>query len=161
MYRLILGLLLAGCVADTPQSGFRPTSAPIFSNAVLQNPRLVGRWQQVADFAAAGAAACNSGGAEITSGSDGLQIAARLCLAGRSTSISGPMQNVGPGRFSVPGQVPWWVLWADDGYRTLVIGTPSGAFGFILNRDGALPADRARAAREVLDWNGYDLARLR
>ena len=44
--------------------------------------------------------------------------------------------------------------------RTLVIGTPSGEMGFILNRDGRLPADRLAAAREILEWNGYDLERL-
>jgi apolipoprotein D and lipocalin family protein len=55
----------------------------------------------------------------------------------------------------------WWVLWADVGYRTLAIGTPSGRFGFILNRGGDLPADRMRAAREVLEWNGYGIGRLR
>ena len=59
------------------------------------------------------------------------------------------------------GQQPWWVLWADTDYRTLVIGTPSGAFGFVLNRGGLLPEDRLRSAREVLAWNRYDLALLR
>ena len=55
----------------------------------------------------------------------------------------------------------WWVLWVDADYRTLAVGTPDGRFGFILNRDGALPPDRLAAAREILEWNGYDLARLR
>jgi apolipoprotein D and lipocalin family protein len=31
----------------------------------------------------------------------------------------------------------------------------------ILNRSGDLPADRLKAAREVLEWNGYDLGRMR
>jgi apolipoprotein D and lipocalin family protein len=51
------------------------------------------------------------------------------------------------------------VLWADADYRTLVIGTPDGSFGFILNR-GGFPADRLKAAREILAWNGYDLTQL-
>ena len=44
--------------------------------------------------------------------------------------------------------------------RTLVIGTPDGSFGFILNRGGPLPSDRLAAAREILDWNGYDTRNL-
>ena len=70
------------------------------------------------------------------------------------------MQPVGPGRFQVPGQpAPWWVLWADVDYRTLVIGSPDGRVGFMINR-GGFPADRIIAAREILDFNGYDLKRL-
>ncbi len=52
------------------------------------------------------------------------------------------------------------MLWVDEGYRTAVIGTPDGSFGFVLNRDAAIPADRMEAARRVLDFNGYDLAQL-
>ena len=52
------------------------------------------------------------------------------------------------------------MLWADADYRTLVIGTPNGRLGFILNR-GAISADRLVAAWEILDWNGYDLRQLR
>jgi apolipoprotein D and lipocalin family protein len=161
MYRLITLLLLAGCAATTPAEGFRYPGKQIYSNAVLENARLAGRWVQVAEFATADAAQCKLGGAELTQTPTGLTLAARLCLNGTSTSFSGPLRASGPGRFSPPKGEPWWVVWADVGYRTLVIGTPSGRFGFILNRDGGLPEDRLRAAREVLEWNGYNLAMLR
>jgi apolipoprotein D and lipocalin family protein len=163
MYRLIALAVLAGCVAKSPSpsAGFRDTSAQIYSNAVLENQRLAGRWVQVAEFANQGAADCRFGGADISDTGSGLAIAARLCLDGVSTAFSGPLALAGPGRFAPRTGAPWWVLWADVGYRTLVIGTPSGGFGFILNRGGDLPSDRLRAAREVLAWNGYDLSRLR
>ena len=74
-----------------------------------------------------------------------------------------PVTPAGPGRFrrsdGQPGEA-FWVLWVDEGYRTAVIGTPDGSFGFVLNRDAAIPADRMEAARRVLDFNGYDLAQL-
>ncbi|NEX45770.1 lipocalin family protein [Pseudotabrizicola algicola] len=150
-------LALAACAA--PQAPpvtapFRPASAPIWSNAQLDLARLVGRWQQSASFAPAGSR-CTPGGAEIGGRPGALTIAARLCLAGRQVQISGPMPATGPGRFMVDGQA-WWVIWADTDYRTLAIATPSGAFGFILSRGGALSADRLAAAREIFDFNGYD-----
>jgi len=37
---------------------------------------------------------------------------------------------------------------------------PSGRAGWILNRDPQIPSDRLAAAREILDFNGYDLSRL-
>jgi len=52
------------------------------------------------------------------------------------------------------------VLWVDEGYRTAVVGAPNGRSGWILNRDPQIPADRLAAAREILDFNGYDLSRL-
>ncbi len=163
MYRLMALLLLAGCVAKAPTSvtGFRDPSKQIYSNAVLENAKLVGQWRQVAEFAVADAPPCRLGGAEITPASNGLDVKANLCLNGVSTPFNGALRPSGPGRFTAPDGEPWWVIWADVGYRTLVVGTPSGRFGFILNRDADLPEDRLRAAREVLEWNGYTLARMR
>ncbi len=132
----------------------------MYSNAVLEPSRLVGRWVQVADFSTK-SGSCAPGGVEVSKAAMGLAVAYRLCLSGNVVQGSGAMVPDGPGRFGVPGQPgPWWVLWADADYRTLVIGTPNGRLGFILNRDGALPPDRLVAAREILDWNGYDLRRL-
>lgn len=154
-------LLLAACVAapTTVMVGrYRPAEAAIYSSAVLEPARLAGRWQQVAGFGATG---CPPGVVEISRADNGLQISYRLCQAGGLAQGQGVMQPDGPGRFGVPGQPgPWWVLWADGDYRTLVIGTPNGRLGFILNR-GAISADRLVAAREILDWNGYDLRQLR
>jgi apolipoprotein D and lipocalin family protein len=78
-----------------------------------------------------------------------------LCLADGVNSGSSAMQSGKPGRFAIEGSDDWWVLWADADYRTLVIGTPSGRFGFVLNRDPALPPDRLQAVRDILRFNGY------
>ncbi|OZA12383.1 MAG: hypothetical protein B7Y02_07410 [Rhodobacterales bacterium 17-64-5] len=48
----------------------------------------------------------------------------------------------------------------DEGYRTLAIGTPDGSFGFVLDR-GPAAADRMTAARQIFDFNGYDVSALR
>ncbi|MFC3180717.1 lipocalin family protein [Cypionkella sinensis] len=160
MYRLIALLLLAAC-ATAPKTvavgRYRAPDAPIYSNAVMDQNRLVGTWQQVAAF---GGEACKPGGAEISKGAGGLNIRYRLCESGVEMAGAGPMASDTVGRFTVPGQPgPWWILWADGDYRTLVVGSPNGRLGFILNR-GAFPPDRLKAARDVLEWNGYDVRRL-
>ena len=167
MHRLTLSLalLLAACApAPSALTGFR-AQGPIYSNAVLDLGTITGNWRQVAAFAAPDAPACRPGGADIARGANGLTLAARLCLNGRDVAASGPLAVTGPGRLTPakagsPLNREWWLLWADADLRTLVIGTPDGSFGFILNRGGPLPSDRLTAARDILDWNGYDTARL-
>ncbi len=165
---MALALLgLAACVAKTPtpQQSYRNTGTEIYSNAVFEPQRIIGRWAQVAAFSAA-ETSCKPGGAEFAQGTQGLQLTTRLCLSGQETRFSGPVEFVAPGRMALRGADPagigqiWYVIWVDVGYRTMVIGTPSGDFAFVLNRDGPLPADRLKAAKEILDWNGYDLSRL-
>jgi apolipoprotein D and lipocalin family protein len=155
--KLLAVLTLAACVGkapQTPQGQYRHTATPMYSSAVLDMSRLPGRWQQVAAFGPEGA--CAPGGVEIK---PGLKTALRLCLSGAEVKASGALKPVGPGRFEIAGQ-EWWVIWADGDYRTLAIGTPSGAFGFILNRGGAISGDRLTAAKEIFEWNGYDLAQF-
>ncbi len=150
-------VMLSACVARTPaapEGNFRPAAGEIYSSAVLDSSKLPGRWQQVASFGAEG---CRAGGVDIKP--DG-RTAFRLCLNGRDVKGSGRLVPTGPGRFAIAGQ-DWWVLWADGDYRTLVLGTPSGGFGFVLNRGGTISADRMIAAREILEWNGYNMALFR
>ena len=105
----------------------------------------------MADFRTSGA--CTSGALEIVPDGQSLRLTGTLCLAGKVESVSGSAPLIGPGRLRVKGE-DWWVIWVDVGYRTLAIGTPSGRFGFILDR-GAIPGDRLNAAREIFDFNGY------
>ena len=94
----------------------------------------------------------------ITPEPAGLRLDGNLCLAGVARKVSGLAVPSGPGRLSVAGE-DWWILWVDTGYRTMAIGTPSGRFGFILDR-GAIPGDRLTAAREIFDFNGYRTSAL-
>lgn len=160
MKRLVLiGLLLVACVPRAPQGAFRNTSAPIWSAAAFAPDRAAGRWQQVAAFQSEGGA-CAAGALRITPAAGGLRIDGSLCLNGSATRVAGLARPAGSGRLAVPGQSDWWVLWVDEGYRTLAIGTPDGSFGFVLDR-GPAAADRLAAAGEVFDFNGYNLAALR
>lgn len=161
MHRIALCalLVLVGCAAPPPVTGFRDPATPIYSSAVFDAAGLVGDWRQVGDFAVV--PGCAAAGVRFVPGA-AVRIEGQLCLAGQRQTIAGPLVPMGPGRFAVAGIAdPLWVLWADGDLRTLVLGTPSGRFGLVLNRDRALPGDRLTAARDVLAWNGYDLGRLR
>lgn len=159
---MVLGAVL-GLMACTPKSeeiagAYRNTSVPIYSSATLDETRLIGQWTQVGAFGGAGCAA----GAMAFQGEPGA-LSARydLCLSAVQVAGAGAMMRTGPGRYTLPGfDSDLWLLWVDTNARTLVFGTPSGSFGFVLNRGGVLPADRAQALREILGWNGYDLAAL-
>ena len=173
MYRLILlaasAALLVACVQKPPARGhsWRNTGTEIYSNAVLNMADLKGDWQQVASFAEVPEASCKPGKVRFGTPEGGaVPVQADLCLDGARQTYAGQAALPVPGRL-IPAAAgtgsigqPWWIIWADVNLRTLVIGTPSGEMGFILNRDGRLPADRLAAAREILEWNGYDLERL-
>ena len=150
-------------MACTPKSpdiseNYRSAGDPIYSSATLDPTRLLGDWQQVGAF---GAPDCSNGGASFGGAPGALTLRYALCLSGETVQAEGALPGTGPGRFAAPG-LPGdlWLLWVDTDARTLVFGTPSGAYGFVLNRGGNLPADRVAAVREILDWNGYDLEKL-
>ena len=164
IHRLRLALLslavTAACAAPPqPAEGFRDIAAPFASTQRFETERFLGEWVQVAGFAAPGEA-----------------VAAERHLYRRATTgqivadVTGPdgamVRHVyaleGPGRLRrvAPEGEALWVLWVDEGFRTAVLGTPSGSEAFVLDRSTTPAPDRLRAAREILDWYGYDLGRL-
>ncbi|MGR3795838.1 lipocalin family protein [Vannielia sp. SX4] len=156
MHRVILAaLLLAACTPAPAPRAYRDTSAPISSIALFDAARLAGEWREVASFRENGA--CLICRARFAPGAEGVEMESG---AGRARLVP-----AGPGRLKPEGlkgaaAEPWWVLWVDADYRTLVIGTPSGEFGAVLDR-GQIGPDRMKAAREILGWAGYDVARLK
>jgi len=157
---LILVAVLAACMARAPDGVFRDASAPIWSAAAFDAKRIEGRWLQVAGFQSVSSPTCRDGAVTIGPAAGGHRIEGKLCLGGNVARVAGLATAVGPGRLAVSGQADWWVLWVDDGYRTLAIGTPDGSIGFVLDRGAASP-DRLTAAREIFDFNGYDVAAFR
>lgn len=156
-FAVVAALAVAACAPKPVATGFRAAEVPIWSAAAFAPTQAAGSWRQVAVFQGEGAE-CRPGGVEITPEAGGLRLKGALCLDGTLRDVSGRATPSGPGRLIVGGE-EWWVLWVDTGYRTMAIGTPSGRFGFILDR-GAIPGDRLNAAREVFDFNGYRTAAL-
>ncbi|MBC7736452.1 MAG: lipocalin family protein [Candidatus Saccharibacteria bacterium] len=150
MAALFVMLAACGPRPDMASQPFRNPDAPIYSSAVLEPDRMAGRWVQVAGFGN-GALTCGPGEVIIADG----EIRWSLCLD-QPQNGTGALVPGKQGRFGVADMQDWWVLWVDGDYRTMVIGTPSGQFGFVLNREATLPADRARAVGDIFDFNGYD-----
>jgi apolipoprotein D and lipocalin family protein len=152
-----LCLLLVACAASAPLA-FRNTNTQLYSTAAMPVTRLIGTWHQEASF---GAPCQGSSPHGITFFVENQMARARynLCLNGRIVQGQG-MITGGQGRYGLPQlAAPIWVLWIDADDRTMVLGTPDGQFGMILSQD-PIPQDRMRAAREILAWNGYDLAKM-
>lgn len=172
MMRPLLGsialLALASCgVVDAVAPSYRNQDVTIASAAAFDASRYLGRWYEVARFPNPFQSNCPGSIAEYAAG-DGEILVRNLCLDASGAvvdEITGTATDQGLGRLSVrlqgvPVAADYWVLWVDEGYRTAVVGAPNGRVGWILNRDPDIPADRLAAAREVLDFNGYDVSQL-
>lgn len=167
-------LLLAAC-AQGPRGEatlfpvYRDTDRPIASKAVFDPARYAGTWHEIARYPVPFEAGCVGVTADYALRADGTLAVANTCRtpggAVRSR-IEGSAEVVGPGRLKLRlDGVPfvaadYWVLWVAEDYGTAVVGTPSGRAGWILNRTPRIAPDRLAAAREMLDFNGYDLSRL-
>ncbi|MEP3331618.1 lipocalin family protein [Sedimentitalea sp.] len=157
---------LAGC--DT-SSSFRDTSARISATTRFDPVEMQGRWVVRERAAEAQDPQATAPESFEFGAVDGSQIAViwshRVCDAANCVDLRTPLtaKVTGPGRFVMPrGEGPpveHWVLWTDADYRVAAIGTPSGSFGWIMTK-GEARADLMQAAREIMDWNGYDIAHL-
>jgi len=174
--KLLIVLAMAACSKPLPDEDvgglfevYRDTNVPIASKALFEPEKYLGTWYEIARYPVPFEAGCAGVTAEYGALPDGRISVLNTCrnLDGsvRST-IAGSAEVVGPGRLkvqfpSVPfGAADYWVLWTDETYRTAVVGAPNGRSGWILNREPTIPEDRLKAAREVFDFNGYDLSRL-
>lgn len=150
---LLLALtVLAGCAGPAALRGgapLRDPAAPLASIADVDWRRLSGGWTVTRSAGAAPPA-----GAAVTLALDAAGTG-RWTLAGRPEAL----QPAGPGRLRGNGR-DYWLLWADADARTAVVGSPGGDGVWIMDRSVPSP-DRLAAARDILDWYGYDLARLR
>lgn len=137
--------LLGACAAKAPPAAvaipLRNPTAPVGSQADAGLARLQGDWT-------------------VTEGA-GMPAGARIEISGSELRIDGvalPLTEEMPGRLRV-GQEVLWVHWIDADNRTAAMGEPGGGRVWIMDRRGA-PGERRAAAREILDWYGYDLSRM-
>lgn len=137
-------LFLTACAAPQ-RDGPRMTSVVSF-----EPERFAGAWHEIAAVGGASGArwqvgAPGSGGQPVRRGTERFDA-----------------RHLGDGQMRLSdrdGRV--FVLWVDEGYRTLVLGTPDHSFAVILDRAAAIAPDRLRAAQEILAWNGYPAGAVR
>lgn len=171
-WAVIAAIALAGCVTPPvtaplpPQPSYRDQSVPIGVTSRFDAAKFAGPWQvravlpQTESFQEL-ALFPRAGGAE-------LRIAADVCdaagICGRFAQAL-PTKVEGKGRYLVtmPSGVQRriWVLWVDEGFRTAILGNPEGTFAWLIDRSRTGGADRIRAAREILDFNGYNPSQLK
>ena len=161
-----LGVLLLLALGGCASPGYRDQSVAIASMAVFDPARFAGIWYEVARFPVPFLDGCSQAQAVYGLREDGGISVRNSCAATDELAVRRGLAVVnGPGRMAInfegaPAMSDFWILWIDEGYRTAVVGRPSGNGGWIMNRDRSIPGDRLQAAREVLEFNGYDLSRL-
>ena len=160
--RLALALILAlgGCVSGP--GGPRDAGAQISSAALFDPGRFADVWHVVAGY---GADARCGPLAETwqPTGAGRYRVTGTVCGPNGPRAFLATARVTGPGRITLDGPGRGreiWVLWVDADYRVAVIGTPDGSLGRIVSRSPAPRPDLMTAAREVLAFNGYDVADL-
>jgi len=170
-WALAAALTLGACAATAPDPvvlgpSYRDPNALIGVTSRYDDAKFAGVWYVRAGFDPA----MGRTGFNLLDGPKGrvMRLGAFVCEASGACgdySDDLPVTRIGKGQFRVtlPDGTPrdFWVLWVDEGFRTAVLGNKTGEFGWIIDRSTKGGADRIRAAREILDFNGYDVSKLR
>lgn len=162
--RYLVGALLVGglvaCApvpADPPATSditFRNSSANIGATTRFDPVRFAGDWHVVARFVETGETAAHDVIAlAYQRGKDRIVVVASegaQTYAYDRTAVLRPKQGE-----------PLIAMWVDEGFRTAVLGTPSGRVGYILDRKPNPRKGRLKAATEILKFYGWDTGRLK
>jgi apolipoprotein D and lipocalin family protein len=149
----IAALLLAGC-GMAPTSGYRDVAHPL-SITTRGAPDL---WQGTWHLRAA-----TPGEGDATAFAfDTTGRVAPDCTPGCGTGWQA--HSIGANRWQLTGgegqRRELWLIWIDDGRRTAAVGEPKGRYAWVLDRAATGGADRIEAAREILEFNGYDAGQI-
>lgn len=178
MTRILAGLLLMLVVACSPPPPaapvltqvevFRNPSAQIASQTNVTADRMAGEWYIRQIFASEARPIDGMSLSALPAGALQLSVLGGNCVDDIcfETETLVLYEPTGPGRWTPvdpPAGLPraeLWVMWMDFDDRTAAIGTPSGEFGWIMDKNATGGGDRITAARDIMDWFGYDMARL-
>ena len=147
-------VVLIGCTSDAPV-GFRDLDAPIGATTRFDALSFAGSWILSASFTPIPA-----GPVVITVAPE---VAHLRITSNEIPDIAGLYREGAPGEL-IPftrGRERLIVMWVDEDFQTAAVGTVSGSFGAVLDRDGIVPPDRANAAREIFDFYGWDVGQLK
>lgn len=139
-----LGALLA-CAAP-PAPPLRDPAAPFGATTRFDARAFSGDWR-IASSSEPGLA----GALRVGPGQADLQI---------DGALSGAYSIASPGVLAGADGARLVVMWLDEEARTAVVGRGDGTAAFVLSRSLPVPADKRTAAFEVLDFYGWDIARM-
>ncbi len=153
LWVLLMGTMVAltGC-GPSATDGYRDLSAPFAATTRFAPHQLAGDWWVRAEFTEGDAVA-----RQVSYQLDGNEA---FAIGPKGGPLVRHALAEGARWQARAGQPEVWLLWVDTGYRTAAIGTPDGTVGMILDRSPSGGTDRIAAAREILEWFGYDMTRL-
>lgn len=158
-------LLLAGCLqAPTPQATYRDADVPLGITTRGGIDAMQGAWVVRAAFPDSASIRTVTLGPR-GDGKINVEIAQPGCEPDcHILSGTWPAERIAQNRLRLltdsAEDTELWVIWMDEGVRTAVVATPDGRAAFILDRKATGGQDRIKAAREILDFNGYDVTQL-
>ncbi|SMX37252.1 hypothetical protein [Octadecabacter ascidiaceicola] len=176
MKRVVLAMvssLLVACTEEPvapvqPAEVFRDTAAQIASQTDVTAARMAGEWAIRQRFAAPRTP--RSGMSLSALPNEALQLTViggdcidDVCFEEETLIL---LEKTGPGRWTAQGpqtalpEGEFWVMWMEFDSRTAAIGAPSGEFGWIMDKNITGGGDRITAARDIMDWFGYNVSRL-
>jgi len=167
---LMLPLLLAGCVSGP---AFRDNSVEIETVEQIDLNRYQGLWYEIARFPVSFEEGCVGVTAEYTILPDDTVRVVNTCREGsldappRSSTASAETVDASNAKLKVDfvPYVPftagdYWILDIDEGYRTVVVGTPDGTAGWVLAREPQISQARLQRGYDALQRAGYDLSQI-
>ncbi|MEP5732317.1 MAG: hypothetical protein ABJL67_23455 [Sulfitobacter sp.] len=148
----LLGVFLLGaCAQDAPNDvtiGLRNPTVTLAGTTRFDVGRFAGDWVTVDCIGS-----CDAAARYI--------VATEGVFVRRAGDEDTPYLIGGPGILrQMGGEDTLVVMWVDDGFRTAAIGDAEGRWAAILNRSADVSPDRINAAKEVLDFNGWDVSKL-
>lgn len=148
---LMIALGLVACTQSPMPDvtiGLRNPTAPLGGTSRFDQARFAGDWTTVACLGSCAPTV------RYLAATDGVYLRQ---VAGDETpflmSAPGVLREMGGSQTLV-------VMWVDEGFRTAAVGDAGGRWAAILDRDSGSP-DRIKAATEILDFNGWDVSKLR
>lgn len=144
------GFALAGCVADAPPASdaLRNPDAVIAGTTRFDQGRFAGEWQTVACIGT-----CAREVRYVVATDDAFVRVADGVSQGHAVTAPGVLRAHG-------GDQTLVVMWVDDGFRTAAVGDAAGTWAAVIDRARPGGADRVKAAREILDFNGWDVSQI-
>ncbi|MCF2904597.1 lipocalin family protein [Octadecabacter sp. CECT 8868] len=175
-FKVLPFVILAACLAQEPESPeipivmerFRDQSAQIASQTDVTADRMAGNWVIRQRFAGQPGPAHEISISTLPQGALQMNVMTHRCDDGTCAEFETLvlLEAVGPGRWKPTGDQTVlfdgeiWVMWMDFDTRTVAIGIPTGEFGWIMDKNPTGGGDRITAARDIMDWFGYDVSRL-